>query len=34
MCVGFENEDVDGVFDVLLFLIGNINCVMGYVEDK
>ncbi|MCF7500292.1 MULTISPECIES: FAD-dependent oxidoreductase [Pseudoalteromonas] len=34
MRAGFENEDADGVFDALPFLIGNTNRVMGYAEDK
>ena len=34
MRAGLENEDADGVFDALPFLIGNTNRVMGYAEDK
>lgn len=34
MRAGLENEDAEGVFDALPFLIGNTNRVMGYAEDK
>ncbi|MEJ6494398.1 FAD-dependent oxidoreductase [Pseudoalteromonas lipolytica] len=34
MRAGLENEDAEGVFDALPFLIGNTNHVMGYAEDK